>query len=410
VKVLVALPYAPSLIRVRSYNLLRELARRHEVGLLIAGARPSTDDLALAHSLVATVDVVPSSLVTRALSCAQAPWRRQPLQAAVNRSAQAGERLAAMVRDGDYDVVHVEHLRSSFLAAWLPPNVPRVFDAVDCISLLWTRTIAASHSRRQRLIARLELAATRRYEAGLMAAFDQVAVTAPEDAEVLGQLEPSAPLTVIPNGVDLDYFCPAGRGDDAPTLVFSGKMSYHANVTAVLHFVSDILPRIRAVVPDVRLRIVGSDPPPSVRRLADDRRVEVTGYLADLRPAIGGAAVAVCPVTVKVGIQNKILEAMAMGVPVVASALGARGLAAQAGRDFMVAEHDEQFAQHVVTLLLDRGLRERIGATGRAYVERAHSWGASAEAFGSLYNAAIGLRFATSSTLSSTHRRSTVPC
>src|SRR5205807_2428662 len=123
---------------------------------------------------------------------------------------------------------------------------------------------------------------------------------------------------VIPNGVDMEHFQPDAERQP-PSLVFSGKMSYHANVTAVLYFVREILPRVRAVEPHVRLRIVGSNPPPEIRRLATDPLITVTGYVPDVQEAVRGAAVAVCPVTVKVGIQNKVLEAMAMGLPVVST-------------------------------------------------------------------------------------------
>jgi sugar transferase (PEP-CTERM/EpsH1 system associated) len=406
-RILVALPYAPSLIRVRPYNLVRELARRHEIGVVIVGSRPSRAELDELAGLTDAVEVVTSGPLTRGLGLARAGLRREPLQAGVNRSARAGRRLQAMLGDGGYDVVHVEHLRGSFLEAWIPPAVPRVLDAVDSISLLWERTIAASLSPKHRLIAALELGATRRYEARMMARYDRVAVTSPEDADALRALAPAAPMTVIPNGVDLGYFRLRGRAPEPATLVFSGKMSYHANITAALHFARDILPRVRESVPDVRLRIVGSDPPPAVRKLADDPRIEVSGYLDDLRPAIGSATVAVCPVTVKVGIQNKILEAMALGVPVVSSALGARGLTAEAGRDLLVAEDDARFAGHVVALLTDPALQGQVAAAGRQYVERAHSWPAAVDAFEALYRGAIEARMPP---VHAKTRRATVPC
>ncbi|MFN8637430.1 MAG: glycosyltransferase [Chloroflexota bacterium] len=391
-KILVALPYAPSLIRVRPYNLVRELARRHEIGVLIAGPAPTSSELDDLYTLADTVEVVSTSALGMGLSLARAALLREPLQAAVNRSAAAGQRMVQLLHHGLYDVVHVEHLRGSFLEAWMPPETPRVLDAVDSISLLWERTRRASLSRKHRLIASLELGATRRYEARMMARYDRVAVTSPEDADALRQLAPAAPLTVIPNGVDLDYFRLRGSLVEPATLVFSGKMSYHANVTAALHFVRDILPRVRQAVPNVRLRIVGNEPPPAVKQLAADPQIEVTGYLDDLRPAISSATVAVCPVTVKVGIQNKILEAMALGVPVVSSALGARGLTARAGRDLMVADDDDRFAQHVIALLKDDLLQARLASAGRQYVERAHSWPAAVDAFERLYQAAIGAR------------------
>jgi glycosyltransferase involved in cell wall biosynthesis len=166
-------------------------------------------------------------------------------------------------------------------------------------------------------------------------------------------------------------------------------MSYHANVTAALHFVRNILPLIRSSWPDVRLRIVGSNPPSSIQVLAQDPAITVTGHVDDIREALGRATIAVCPVTVKVGIQNKVLEAMSMALPVVCSVAGAAGLSAQPGRDFLVADGTAAFAAEVSRLLGDAGLRASLGQAGRHYVETHHRWGAAAEQLERLYREAI---------------------
>jgi polysaccharide biosynthesis protein PslH len=226
-----------------------------------------------------------------------------------------------------------------------------------------------------------------------MRRFDQVVVTSPDDAEALSALAPSAPITVIPNGVDLSYCRQQGEPAEPRTIVFSGKMSYHANVTAALYFVREVLPRIRATDPGARFRIVGSDPPEIVRRLAvSDPLIEVTGYLPDLRPAIGAGTVAICPVTVKVGIQNKILEAMALGVPVVASTQGAAGLLAAPGEDLLVGDGPDELAQHVLRLLRDPTERQRLVRSGRRYVERHHRWESAASILEDLYVSALADR------------------
>jgi glycosyltransferase involved in cell wall biosynthesis len=299
-------------------------------------------------------------------------------------------RLRDLLADDHFDVVHVEHLRAGFLLTSVPPGVPRVYDSVDSISLLWERTRQASHSRVRRLIATLERLPTRAFEARLLRHADEIAVTSHDDAETLEALVPDASVTVVPNGVDLEFFDLRDEPREPRTIVFSGKMSYHANVSAVLHFVHQILPRVRQVVPDARVRIVGSNPPRVVRALATaDPSIEVTGYLPDIRPAIRSATVAVCPVTVRVGIQNKILEAMALGVPVVASSEGAAGLEARAGRDLLVGHGPDEQAQHVAALLTDAALHRRIAAAGRHYVERTHRWATAAAAFEHLYQRAI---------------------
>jgi glycosyltransferase involved in cell wall biosynthesis len=242
---------------------------------------------------------------------------------------------------------------------------------------------------RQRLLAAIELRRTRAYEARLLDRFDHTIVTSPDDAQALMAVAPNAAVSVVRNGVDLDYFKPLASPREAATLVFSGKMSYHANVTAVLHFVRRIFPLVRATRPDVRLRIVGSDPPATIRALAADRCIVVTGYTPDIRGHVAGASVSICPVTVKVGIQNKVLEAMAMGIPVVATPAGAAGLEASPGRDLLVAHEPEEFAAQVCRLLADSSLAGKVARAGRCYVERYHRWDTAARALEALYEEVV---------------------
>jgi glycosyltransferase involved in cell wall biosynthesis len=152
--------------------------------------------------------------------------------------------------------------------------------------------------------------------------------------------------------------------------------------------VRKVLPLIRVVRPDVQVRVVGSNPPRAVRDLNDDPAITVTGRVPDMREALGRATLAICPVTVKVGIQNKALEAMAMGLPVVATRLGAEGLGARDGRDLLVADDEAGFAERVLSLLADPVLRASVAAAGRRYVERHHRWEAATRTLEDLYHQA----------------------
>jgi glycosyltransferase involved in cell wall biosynthesis len=312
-----------------------------------------------------------------------------PLQAAYCRSPELTRRFHRLLEQESFDVVHIEHLRAGYLGLNAPQTMPLVFDAVDSISLLLRRTLRASHSLRQRVIAAIDLRRTEALEATLLERFHHTVVTSSEDREALVRLRPGAAVSVVSNGVDGDYFQPDPRPTEPATIVLSGKMSYHANVSAALHLVHDVFPLVRALRPDARVRIVGSNPPPEVRKLAEDPSVTVTGYVEHVPEAIGTATVAACPVTVKVGIQNKILEAMALGVPVVSTRAGATGLGAQAGRDLLVADNAPQFAEHVCRLMDDVDLRHRVGTSGRRYVENHHTWPAATRDLLESYRRAI---------------------
>src|SRR6185436_5286986 len=219
----------------------------------------------------------------------------------------------------------------------------------------------------------LEAAKVRRYERWLGERFDACSVISPRERDVLSGYV-RRPIEVIPNGVDLEYFASRGGTRRPHRLIFTGNMSYRPNVDAVRHLCAEILPRVRRDVPDVELYIVGMDPAPAVRRLADEARVVVTGRVDDVRPYFEEAAVAVAPLRVARGLQNKVLEAMAMGVPVVASPAAHQGISAVAGRDLLVGADPAGFAQAVVTLLRDPGGRERMARAGRAAVEENHCW------------------------------------
>lgn len=225
------------------------------------------------------------------------------------------------------------------------------------------------------LAFRLEGHKVRRYERWLGERFDACSVNVPRERDVLSAYV-RKPIHVIPNGVDLDYFRLQGKPGAYRTnrLIFTGNMSYKPNVDAVRHLVSEILPRLRQEIPELELYVVGMDPVAAVRRLADGERVVVTGRVEDVRPYFESAAVAVAPLRMARGLQNKVLEAMAMRVPVVASAEAHQGIQAQADRDLLVADGPEAFARAVLRILRDPRVRERYAGAGRACVEKNHNW------------------------------------
>ena len=257
-------------------------------------------------------------------------------------------------------------------------------------------------------MTRVELNRTRKYEGWLAHQFDQVLVTSPADKQALLQLshrsegmieharevglrrDVDSILHVLPNGVDLEYFSPGGGRRDDATITFTGKMSYHANVTAALHLVQDIMPHVWGQRPDVKVWIVGKDPTPAVRALASSSpNVLVTGTVPDVRPYLRQATMAVAPVPYGAGIQNKVLEAMACGTPVVASPQGVSALQTKPDRELLVADGAEAFAKAIISLLADPERRQMLGRAGRSYVEARHSWDCIGAQLEAVYQTAI---------------------
>jgi sugar transferase (PEP-CTERM/EpsH1 system associated) len=394
-------PYVPSRIRSRPYNLIRALIRLgHRITLLTA-AGSSAEEQQQADELRdwgARVQVFPVPLWHSLGNCLRALPTREPLQAVYAYHPALEQRLARLLREEAFDVVHIEHLRAARLVRAVK-DVPKVYDSVDCISLLFDQAARANFQLRSRLMTTLDLARTRRYEAALLTQYDRVAITSQRDKAAMEELarrylppdERTAPITVVTNGVDLEYFRPQSDADQRNnrTVIFTGKMSYHANVAAVLYFAREVLPRIWAANPEVRLQIVGKDPVEAVRQLATDRRIQVTGYVDDLRPYLAQATAAVCPVPYAVGVQFKALEAMAMGTPVVTTPQTGTALQAREGEHLFVGQSADEFATHVLRLLDDRELAARIGAAGRRYVEAHHNWNGLAVRLEEVYQRAI---------------------
>jgi glycosyltransferase involved in cell wall biosynthesis len=257
-----------------------------------------------------------------------------------------------------------------------------VWDAVDCISQLYEYGASFGVTPMMRVLGHSEARRVQAYERKQLLRFHHILVTSERDRQGLLALvqdnlsipgRPIAEVVVLPHSVDQRYF-QRYTGSRHPTmLVFSGKMSFHANVAGALHLVKDIMPHIWRQRPDVQLVIAGSNPPAVVQKMARDPRIKVTGYVEDLRPYIAQAMVAVSPLPYAVGIQNKVLEAMALGTPVVCSSCAVAGLQAREGQDLLVADDLVLFANYVLQLLDDCQLWEQISENGVSYVTTHHN-------------------------------------
>lgn len=387
-------PYIPSLVRVRPYNLIRALvARGHQVTL--AALQPPGDAGETIQHLrgwCQSVHVVPHSKGRALLNGLVALPSRFPVQAAYSRSPEFNALLGRLLAQQRFDVVHIEHLRGAVLADKVR-HLPRVFDSVDSIALLFEKVLRDAPSFKSRAMAALDLARTRRFEGRLTDLFDEIAVTSPADRAALVSLgSAAAHVTVVPNGVDLDYFQPRREARDPNCLVFTGKMSYHANIAAAEDLAEKVMPLVWARKPDAYLQIVGKDPAPVIQVLGQHPKITVTGYVPDMRPYLAGAAVAVSTVRYGVGIQNKVLEAMAMETPVVCSPQACSALETEAGHDLLVGNTPEAIAEHIVSLLDSAERRREIGLAGREYVEAHQTWDSAAQTLERLYQGAMARR------------------
>ena len=181
----------------------------------------------------------------------------------------------------------------------------------------------------------------------------------------------------FPNGVDAGFFCPDDTVYDPDTISFIGRMDYYPNQECMTRFCQDIWPRVKAARPQMKLLIVGADPSPAMRKLGELDGVTVTGSVPDVRPYVRSSALMVAPLAIARGTQNKILEAMAMGVPVVTSSIAAGGVDAEAEKHFLVADTPEAYAAAIARITSDPVERRRLAEAGRARMLSHHAWPAS---------------------------------
>jgi glycosyltransferase involved in cell wall biosynthesis len=398
-------PYTPTRIRTRPFHFLKTLSRNgHAVTLFTVWTDKEE------HRALQELEAFGIHIVATPLNRWRVLWNSLrglastvPIQARYSWEPGLATRWLNAVRTGTFDILHVEHLRGALYGFRVRHTLgtstpPVVWDSVDCISGLFQNAILKSVKRTNRMITRLELERTRTFEARAIRTFDEtLVVTEAEQKQLLAlpsrgkpNADPAPHVHVVPNGVDADFFCRTTDECSQATLIFSGKMSYHANITAAHFLLDEIMPRVWAARSDVQVLIVGADPPPSFKERAahSNGRVVVTGTVADVRPYMERATIAVAPMVYGAGVQNKVLEAMAMQLPVITSPLAAAPLGAQPDRELWVATDAAEFAATIITALDAPALRAALAQNGRRFVQDHYSIRASVEKLQQVYRLA----------------------
>jgi polysaccharide biosynthesis protein PslH len=379
------LPYPPNKgDKVRSYHLLRHLVRQHEVHLGTFIDDPDDEaHLPVVQGLCATVCAERLQPRRARVASLAGLLHGQALSVHYYRSARLRRWVADTVARHRLDAAVVF---SSTMAPYLEPHpgLPMLLDMVDVDSAKWA-AYAPRHRWPMSWLYRREAERLLVCEQAAARAARTTYLATPKEAELFRSLAPDSAARVQPlsNGVDTEFFVPhADRASPfrpgEPAIVFTGAMDYWPNVDAVCWFASEVLPALRARHPGLRFHIVGRAPTPAVLALAADPAagVQVTGTVPDVRPYLQHASVVVAPLRLARGIQNKILEAMAMARPVVAASTCVEAMTARDGQDLLAAESADDFIGAVDRLLADAGQAATIGRAGRAQVLEHYGWDA----------------------------------
>ena len=362
--------------KVRAFHTIKHLAARHEVTVASLARSPEEAEAAKGiapHCHAYLVEKVsPLGALARMLLGSVTP---QPASMAYFHSPALKRRIRDEIARVGFDLIMVH---SSSVGPYVEDvaGIPKIIDFGDMDSEKW-RIYTRHHRFPRSLIYRLEWAKLRPAEERLARRFDYCTCATPAELKTLEDYDVGAVGGWFPNGVDLEFFQPGDEPYDANEISFVGRMDYFPNQQAVIDFSTNILPRIQARRPGTRFTIVGAHPTAAVRALARQTGVTVTGTVDDVRPYVRRSAINVAPLRIARGTQNKILEAMALGVPVVASDLAAQGVDAVPGEHLLSATTPEDFAERVLSLLDDPAEHRRLAEAGRARVESHHTWPAA---------------------------------
>ena len=373
------LPYPPTEgHQLRSWHLLRALASRHEVTLLSFRRQDDTTDDDGLHDVVKAVHDFPIPVEHSRLALVRALMRSQlgsePFIATKYASPALRDTLRTLALEAD--AVHFDMLPLFAHVDCVPTDVPVVLNAHNVEhQLLQTRITIERRAWAQRFFVG-QAARLRRFEQAACIRADAVLACSRDDAVELRGLAPTTPVHVIPNGVDLDANRPA---DDAPTspgqMVFVGQMGWFPNRDGVEWFMHDVLPRIVARRPDARFVVVGKSQGLTVPDAVADK-VELAGFVPDLRPVVHRAGIYVVPLRAGSGTRLKVLEAMALGKAIVTTRVGSEGIALEEGVSARYADDADAFANAVVDLMGRPGEVARLGREARAQAERHYGWDA----------------------------------
>lgn len=366
-------PYPPhSGDKIRTYNILKDLSQRHSISFVSFAQSPQeSSNVGELQKYCDQVKTVGFSKFRAYRNCLLYSLFAEPFQVVYWHSQEMQRQVDKMMEADNFDIIHVQFFRMAQYVAKFDDK-PKILDSCDSYTL--------NLSRRARLdrgiswpLLKIEASKVRVYETTIARRFDRVTMVSPLDRDYMLSINGSIPMSIVPMGVDLEYYQPSHE-EYGLNLLFTGSIRYFPNKDAILYFYNEIFPIIKDAVPNVKFYVVGNRPPRKISNLISGGDVVVTGRVEDVRPYFAKSAVFVCPLRSGSGMQTKILEAMAMGVPVVTTSMGFEAIEATAGKDIIVADDAMRFAQEVIRLLKDKESRQEVARNARKLVEGKYGW------------------------------------
>ena len=356
--------------KLRVFKFLEFLSNEHSITLfLFIDNKFQVSEIKVYRKYFSRIEIIYLPSYISYLNCIIGLFGKLPLQVYYYRSEKMRRLIEKEIENFDLIFVHLIRM-AEYVREF--KKVPKILDLTDAISLNYKRSIKYQKGLKY-LISRLEKERVLKYETEIIKDFNRNFLVSEIDKKYLNSYAETEGIEIIPNGVDIEYFSYCDNSYDINCIVFVGNLRTYPNNDAVIYFCDAIFPLILKKRSDVKFYIVGANPTKRIFSLSRNKNVVVTGEVNDVRPYLRRAAVSVCPMRTGSGIQNKILESMASGTPVVTSTIGLEGIDAVPDEGILIADDDSQFAEKILTLLENKDLRRKISIGGRKLVEQKYS-------------------------------------
>ena len=379
-KIFVLLPRIPYPLekgdKLRAYNQVKQLAKRHEVVLCALNDDPKVDEQRAFQALqpyCSSINFIKLGKLQILMGLLRAYLKGLPLQCGYFHTPKAARQVDELIERHKPDMLFGQLLR---VAEYLRhEDLPKTLDYQDAFSAGMKRRHDIG-SWLMKPIYGMEYRRLSRYEKAIFDDFDVKTIISKPDRDLIPHPQRDE-ILIIPNGVDHEFFKPVER-EKRYDIVFTGNMSYAPNVNAVDYLANDILPKVWQRIPEAKMYIAGASPDPRVKKVGSDRII-VSGWLDDIRDAYAQSRVFIAPMRIGTGLQNKLLEAMSMGLPAITTPLANGSLGAQPGKEILVGSNADELAQHIITLLTDPTKASQIAQSGFDFTNRVYDWGKSTE-------------------------------
>ncbi len=369
--------------RIRSYHLAKELAKLHDVSLFTFSAK--TEDPIEAHEPLKNVfrnlvclpiDIPSARGVKESLHYVRNLFSARPYSATKYCQPWIARELSKHLEREKYDLLLCDFLLTAAVVPW-DWKGPKVLFTHNIEAVIWERHYRVNKNPLWKAISYREYRTLERMERKYVSRADHVLAVSENDRDFFRKYTSDSRMSVIPTGVDTEYFAPDWGTEEAESIVFTGSMDWMANEDGIVFFIEKILPLVRRRFPKAKLWIVGRRPSARLKAIAArETGIVVTGTVEDIRPYMSRGSVYVVPLLVGGGTRIKIFEAMAAGKAVVSTTIGAEGLPVRHGENILLADEPASFANNIIDLISDPARRLKLGQAARELVASSYSWGA----------------------------------